>query len=61
MARAFKDEVIISFIRSGNKKLKGRSLFIATFNIFIFFIISGNISSLEILLKFELLSVFLNN
>jgi hypothetical protein len=61
MARAFKGEVIIFFIKSGNKELKDKSLFVAFFDIFIFFIISGNNSPLGILSKFELLSVFLDN
>jgi hypothetical protein len=61
MARAFKGEVIIFFIGSGDKKLKGKSLSIAFSDIFIFFIISGNISSLKTLLRSELLSVSLDN
>jgi hypothetical protein len=60
MARAFKGGVIIFFIRSGNKELKGRSLFIANSDIFISFIIFNSIPSLKISLRFELLSVFLD-
>jgi hypothetical protein len=61
MARAFKGGVIISFIGSGDKELKGRSLSVASFDIFIFLIISGSIPSLGISLRSELLSVSLDN
>jgi hypothetical protein len=61
MTRASKSGVIIFFIKSSNKELKDKSLFIAIFDIFISLIISSSISSLEISFKFELLSVFLDN
>jgi hypothetical protein len=61
VARAFKGEVIIFLIRLDDKELRGRSLSVANSDIFIFFIIFNNIPSLRILLRSELLSVFLNN
>jgi hypothetical protein len=61
MARAFKGEVIIFFIRLNNKELKDRSLSIAISDISISFIIFSNIFSLRILLRSELLSVSLDN
>jgi hypothetical protein len=61
VARAFKGGVIIFFIRLSNKELKDRSLSVASFDIFISFIVSGSNPSLRILPRFELLSVSLDN